>query len=293
MKFPRAHLPPTPWGELPPILRLLLITPDDSTGVWLQEAFASDQAAAVTLVEAVGIAAGLTRLREESFDTVLIVHDPQTLDALAVLDAIRTGSNEAQPILVLGMLPDHEISAFCFEAGADGYVCLRTATTRAFLWQLARATERHKLLRENERLQRTRANCTHLEREEAERMIEQQRRIFAMQPVEWNGADPLADPAGWTPPAQWSQRYQELLRAYIIMGASGLAAEIEDWINLLIGAHWNPRQVMQLHLDAVETMVQELGCRSSRHVMNRANLLAMQLLMSLSELHGFLPPLAQ
>jgi hypothetical protein len=191
------------------------------------------------------------------------------------------------------MLPDCEIAALCFEAGADGYICLRTATTRAFLWQLARATERHKLLRENERLQRTRANCTHLEREEAERMIQQQRQIFAVRHPDWDDSDPLAHAANWTPPAEWSHRYQELLRAYVIMGASGLTAEMDDWINLLVGAHWNPRQVMQLHLEAVETIVQELGCRSSRHVMNRANLLAMQLLMSLSELHGFLPPVAQ
>jgi hypothetical protein len=54
-------LPVTPWGHLPPRMRVLFITGPHRTGGWLAEAFASDSASDVHLEEAVGIAAGLSR----------------------------------------------------------------------------------------------------------------------------------------------------------------------------------------------------------------------------------------
>ena len=39
---------------------------------------------------------------------------------------------------------------------------------------------------------------------------------------------------------------------------------------------------MCLHLTVVEEMVRDLGNRSARHVMNRANLLALEMMMNLA-----------
>ena len=90
--------PATPWGHLPPRMRVLFITGHQRTGGWLAEAFAADSASDVTLEEATGIADGLSRLREELFDAVLVSHELGGLDALEVLDAIRAGSSDDQPI---------------------------------------------------------------------------------------------------------------------------------------------------------------------------------------------------
>ena len=100
MKFPQACLPPTPWGQLPPLLRLLLISPFEETGRWLRSALADDQAIEIVLVEVSNLADGLARLREEPFDTVLLDHDPEALDALVAIDTIRTGTSADQPIVV-------------------------------------------------------------------------------------------------------------------------------------------------------------------------------------------------
>jgi hypothetical protein len=54
---------------------------------------------------------------------------------------------------VLGEPNEQEMAALCYEAGADAYVCLHTATTRALLWIVARAIERVRLLAENRRLE--------------------------------------------------------------------------------------------------------------------------------------------
>ena len=70
------------------------------------------------------------------------------------------------------------MAALCFEAGADGYVCVHTTTTRNLVWVVARAVQRHQLVRENHRL--TLAEETRLQREhdEAACVLEQQRALL-------------------------------------------------------------------------------------------------------------------
>src|SRR6478672_4414921 len=132
-------LPATPWGILPPRMSVLYVGTSRRTGSWLAEAFAGDSACQVTVEEVVGAAAGLARLREQAFDALLVTHEPAELDALAFLDALRAGGSE-EPLLVLGQPSEQEMAALCYEAGADAYVCVNTATTRTLLWIVARAT---------------------------------------------------------------------------------------------------------------------------------------------------------
>ena len=69
-------LPRTPWGLLPPQLRVLFITGENRSGRWLAEALAGDSGSSVELEEAIGAAAGLAALRDELYDAVLISHLP-------------------------------------------------------------------------------------------------------------------------------------------------------------------------------------------------------------------------
>ena len=52
---------------------------------------------------------------------------------------------------------------------------------------------------------------------------------------------------------------------------------------LLVAAGLTPAQGMQLHLHVLEELVHGLGERSTRHVMTRADLLVMELMMHLAE----------
>jgi len=171
-------LPTTPWGHLPPRMRVLFITGLHRTGGWLAEAFASDSASEVVLEESVGIASGLARLRDEVFDAVLISHEGEALNALDVLDAIRTGSSDEQPIIVLGQQSEQQMADLCYESGAEAYICVNTTTTRSLIWRVARAMERHQLVAENRRLQQEYRHRLQMEHDEATRLLGQQRTLI-------------------------------------------------------------------------------------------------------------------
>jgi DNA-binding NarL/FixJ family response regulator len=300
-------LPAAPWGYLPPSLRVLWVTTSRRGGAWLAESFAGDSACQVVLEEAYGAAAGLERLREQMFDAVLVSHAPGELDALELLDALRGGDAE-EPLIVLGEASPQEMEALCLEAGADAYVCVNTATTRTLLWIVARATERHALLRENRRLAQAERHRLHQEHHEAERMLTQQRDLIRDAQA---GHDPQAGGetaaesrdsesphkhdmaeigrrAGGSsepPPLAESLKdhYRELLRAHVIMGSGNLAGEMAALAELLAASNVTAPQTMQLHVQVLEELVRGLGSRSARHVMTRADLLVLEVLVHLAE----------
>ena len=103
------------WQRLPPRMRVLYITTRQRTGGWLAEAFAADSASKVVLEEAVGMAAGLVRLRDDVFDAVLVSHEAEELNALDLTEGYRTGGSDG-PIIVLGTQSEQEMAALCYEA---------------------------------------------------------------------------------------------------------------------------------------------------------------------------------
>ena len=294
------NLSGTPWGILPPRMSVLYVTTPRRTGAWLAEAFASDSACRVTLEEARGAAAGLTRLRDQAFDAVLVSHEPAELDALVFLDALRAGGSE-EPLVVLGQASEQEMAALCYESGADGYLCVNTATTRTLLWIVARATERHCLLRENRQLAQAQRHRLRQEHGETERLLEEQRGL--VRDMESPGGASAADDeaqipseeiqaigrraAGSTQLAPLSEaltnHYRELLRAHVIMGSGNLSQEMASLAELLADGGVTAPQILQLHVQVLEELVRGLGSRSARHVMTRADLLVLEVLVCLAE----------
>jgi hypothetical protein len=213
---------------------------------------------------------------------------------LEVLDAIRAGSSEDQPIVVLGEPSEQELAALCYEAGGDAYLCVHTTTTRALIWVVARAVERHTLIAENRRLQQTQQHRLRLEHDEAHRLLEQQRAMIAdLSEIRCDeleltlSADAcVTGPGRGRPrelPLQLLNHYRELLRAYVIMGAGNLSSEMERLAELLAFASVTPRQAMRLHLQVLEEMISGLGSRSARHVMSRADMLVLEVMINLAE----------
>lgn len=269
------------WQQLPPRMRVLYIASRQRTGGWLAEAFAADSASQVVLQEAVGTAAGLARLRDDLFDAVLVSHEPGELDALDLVEGYRVGGAD-EPIVVLGTQSEQEMAALCYEVGADGYVCVHTTTTRTLIWVVARAVQRYQVVKENQRL--TLAERTRLQREhdEAARLLDQQRSLVECS--EAGGQDAGGDllPMHLLP-NELIAHYRELLRTYVIMGSGNLVDELKILAELLVTAGLSARQMLQFHLTVLEDLIHGLGMRSSRHVMNRADLLALELLMHLGE----------
>jgi hypothetical protein len=84
-------------------------------------------------------------------------------------------------------------------------------------------------------------------------------------------------------PAELTAHYRELLRIYVIMGSGNLGQELRRLTRLLVAAGISAQQTVRLHLDVVEEMIHGLGARSGRHVMTRADLLILEVMMHLGE----------
>lgn len=287
------------WGGLPVRMRALFITASLRTGGWLAEALAVDSASDVILEEKVGMAAGTARLRDELFDIVLISHEPNELDAFELAQALRAGGLES-PMLLLGAAAGSELEAVAFESGADAYLCVTGATTRALLWTAARAIERCQLVQENRRLVLAERKRLQFEHQEAGRLLAEQRGLIAeLQGVAIGAEPPPSDASDEHPstipfPARISieqsplpdnlvTHYADLLRAYVIMGSGNLVAQLRALAELLVAAGVTPRQTMLLHLQVLEDLIGGLGTRSARHVMTRADLLVLEVMVHLAD----------
>ena len=164
------------------------------------------------------------------------------------------------------------MAALCFESGADAYICVRSTTTRALLWQVARAVERHRLIAENRRLEQSHRNRLRLDQGEAHRLLHQQRamiqklaeicrddtRVFTQ-----DGIEPTTLPGGSGElPAPLTDHYRELFRAYVVMGSGNLTDEMDRLAELLASAAVTPQEAMRLHVQVLEEMIAGLGSRS-------------------------------
>jgi DNA-binding NarL/FixJ family response regulator len=263
-------------------LKTLYISTPSRAGAWLAEAFAADSAAEIVLEEVTGQAAGVERLREEVFDAILVSHEPGELDALDLIEGYRTGGSD-EPIIVLGTPAEAELTVLCYEAGADGYVCVDSCMTRHLIWVVALAVQKRQLIQENRRHRHSEQTRLQREQDEARRLLGEQRAA-----VEDFRASPFRTRSGAVDkdlplPAELIAHYRELLRIYVIMGSGNLADELRRLARLLVAGGISTRQTAEVHLTVVTEMIHGLGVRSGRHVMTRADLLLLEVMMHLGE----------
>ena len=236
-------------------------------------------------------AEALLHLRQSGFDAILVQVnagsrtagcDPQTL-----LPALRADGSD-DPVLLITDRADDELWTLACQTDADVLVSPRGIETRAMAAMLAKALGRTEVLREARRLATANRKRLDREREEASQLLDQQRQMIRQLDVagpESHAQDATATVASPCPPlpADLHEHYQELLRTYVIMGSGSLGSDIARMADLLGGADYSPRQALQLHVERVEQLVKGLGNRSTRHVMGRADLLALELMVHLGE----------
>jgi DNA-binding response OmpR family regulator len=270
---------------MPGRLKVLYIAAPSRTGAWLAEAFAADSAAEIVLEEAAGQAAGMERLRDEVFDAILVSHEPGELDALDLIEGYRAGGAE-EPIIVLGTPGEAEMAVLCYEVGADGYVCVNSSTTRNLIWIVARAVQQNHLVHENRQFHQAQQSRLQREHDEARRLLQEQRAAveeFRLEPARNRDRAEKSPEAEVALPPELMAHYSELLRIYVMMGSGNLADELRRLARLLVAAGVSAQQMARMHLDVVASMIQGLGARSSRHVMSRADLLILEVMMQLGE----------
>ena len=84
-------------------------------------------------------------------------------------------------------------------------------------------------------------------------------------------------------PPELINHYRELLRTYVIMGSGNLSNDLRRLAELLIAGGVTARQMFEVHLHVLEELVHGLGSRSTRHVMNRADLLVLEFLLHVAD----------
>ena len=238
----------------------------------------------------------LALLRDESFDCLLVRVNPGSQapadDPLALARGIRAGGC-ADPIVIVGVTTDDETWTEALRLNVDLLVSAKGWESSALVPAIQRAVERGRTLQEIDRLTAADRRRLVRERDEADYLLNQQRQILTAPEAlgtapPTTGDDPSAAPGRaeserWNLSAEFDGYYQELLRTYVIMGSGNLAAEIIKVADVLSLAGMSPREVLDLHLTRVERLVRGLGNRSTRHVMARADLLALELMIQLGE----------
>lgn len=232
----------------------------------------------------------LALLRKESFDCLLInqmfLDGPQEVEnrALHLVSAVRASGCDDPVIMVAGTADDATWSEAC-SLHMELLLTPNGLESMAVVPMLKRALERVDLLRDNHRLAMSERRRLSRERKEAKHLLNEQRQIIR-DLTELVDHIPVKNTEQAQLPEQLNDYYQELLRTYVIMGSGGLGAEIAKLAELLAVAGLTPRQALELHLERVEDLVHGLGSRSTRHVMARADLLALELMIHLGESRG-------
>lgn len=295
--------------RLPPQLRLLWLSrrPPD----WRALALRLDAAGCTDprIQWALDGRTALVQLRRETFDGVIVLHDatetepPQDLAAL--LAAIRAGGHDGPLLLIAPRLEDRAwLPVLEFEA--EVFVTPLGADSPAVIGMLQRAIAQAARRAEHRRLAESLEQRLIREHDEAERLLTQQQELLEkLQQLTTGSALPAATharppeppdatadgpPAGTLAerfgeaadvPEEIGRLYEELLRTHVMMGTGGLQREVAQLAQALAELRISPRQAVTLHLRQVECLVAALGGRSRRHVLDRADLLILELMTCL------------
>ncbi|MDA0282447.1 MAG: hypothetical protein O3B13_04475 [Planctomycetota bacterium] len=294
-----------PSSGLPPEFRLLCVGPTEPDWIGL-----TLQLDAVGCIEpkfrwVSSASEAMTVLRSDTFDCLVIEcwatnRDDDHWDAPALVHAIRA-SGCGDPIVLLSGQPDDGLTVEACQSHCGILVSTAVWSSRALVNVIQQSIRLMETARQNHH--HVVANHRRLvrERDEADHLLRQQRDIIReLEAITQGTADrglnesisdstdgeqPLATrkPRSLKIPDKIKAYYHELLRTYVIMGSGSLGGEIAQLANVLAEVGLSPRDTLSLHLEQVEHLVSGLGNRSSRHVMSRADLLALELVIHIGE----------
>ncbi|REJ91587.1 MAG: hypothetical protein DWQ34_13470 [Planctomycetota bacterium] len=232
-------------------------------------------------------AAALSLLREETFDCLIaparIGSRGAAASAASFLTAVEAGG-AAEPVLVTTEEIDDELAESLGPFECEILVHGEPWQSPALPVWIGRAIRRAEIGQENIRLTSADRRRSSRERDETETLLDEQRRILTEE-SRWSafGESESIDSDRSRLPGQVAEFYQELLRTTVMMGSGNLSEEIRKLAQLLVVAGVGPRTALRIHLEQVEALLKGLGSRSSRHVMIRADVLAMELTLQLGE----------
>ncbi len=270
-------------------LRVAYVCGPAEVGAWLAQGL-GQHCRQIQLYCIQGGAGAMASLRERNLELVLLGHEPGHLDAPAIVQAMRLSGAE-EPVVVLGRESAPEMAVCCFEAGADDYLCVQSATVEMLLWSIRRAVARAQLVQQNRLLQQQRQQALEQEQVQAAGRLEHHDRL--VRHLQCQDAQGLQETTGG-PGVSWGLGalvplpeslqafYLDLLRAFVVMGCGSLQQEVEQLAVALGRLALPVPRVIQLHRHALQTLLRGRGNRSCRHLLARADMLLVELLAHLA-----------
>ncbi len=274
----RFNLPPMEWACGG---KLLLVGVEDRGVLEIVELYRQSGRTIPTLQNFATAAGALERLAEEAFDCILVVnstspHTQPGIDAHSFCTATRAAGC-ADALLVLTEAAGDALWKVTCDTAAELYVGPRTWRSPTLLLLIDRAILQRNMARDSQRRHWADGQRVDRERDECADLLRQQRQLLQETPAEQFGSVEAILPP------ELPRIYREVLRTYVMTGTVNLAPEIKKLAQTFALAHLTPRQVLQLHLDQVEQLVKGIGQRSARHIVDRANVLCLELLVLLCE----------
>lgn len=294
-----------PKSGLPTGFRLLCVAPHEPSWIALSLKLDAVGCHDARLRWVSTSAEAMTVLRNDVFDGIVICHESAAQsfewDSINLLRAIRaSGCDDA--VVMLTPQPDDPLAIACFEERAELLVSPQLWGSRVLVAAIQHALRTVEMRRENHRLAIVSQRRLVRDRDEADHLLQQQRGIVRELELLTSRLSPdetaqvfeheslvaanQAASIGRVPavvPEEIKTFYQELLRTYVIMGSGSLGGEIAQLAQVLAKVGLSPRDTLSLHLERVEQLVSGLGNRSTRHVMGRADLLVLELIMHIGE----------
>ncbi len=229
-------------------------------------------------------------------------------DAFDVIGAIRSAGCRDPIVLLAPRLAERDWERVA-DSDAEVLVSPMMWSSAALGPTIRRALSRHRLRAEVDRLETLQRQRVDRERREAEQVLAHQAALLTGardatgeggalldgRPPQWREAEAVTGMdaesaerwvrsavAALSLPEPLRRYYRELLRSYVIMGSGNMAEEIGQLAGLLQAADITPTQAFALHVATVFELIRGLGRRSTRHVMTRADLLIIELLLRMS-----------
>ncbi|MBX3441109.1 MAG: hypothetical protein KF774_01790 [Planctomyces sp.] len=216
---------------------------------------------------------GLTHLREESFDLVVIGAPAEDdTDPLVFLEVLREAGLD-DPVLIISARADDPWLLRCGELDADVFPAAAEWDSRALAVWVQRVLAR-------DDVQRDRLRLLHSERRQlAEGRDENDDALAQLQRV-----GRLATEAGDRPvPPVLRNAYAELLRNFVFFGGQWLDAEHSRLTAALVESRITARQAVRLHADCLQALLSGCGRRSSRHLRQNADIFALETVTRMAE----------
>lgn len=231
----------------------------------------------------------LTILRREIFDSVIIVTDGLETGndfgwstIFALVDAVRAGGHDEPVLLVTPRVSDEQIAQLS-RIDCEILCSKQSWNSQALVPLTLRMVYRSHTLQATLKLKHSQRRQLSREKNEAERFLSEQQRMI--QDVRLMGHRTRGAESVPAISDELCRYYETLLRTHGMMGEGSLSVEVSQLAKILCQSGIDPGTVLEMHLRQTENLISRAGNRSSRHLVSRADLLAIELLLYMGQFY--------